>query len=79
MLLLVGVAWAAPSPWSGPAESAALKVGTTARQLAQSAGRVSGEGRIGRLTVLRTDADDLVKRADALARLTEAPLPPEEP
>ncbi len=64
----------APSAWDGLAESAALKVGVAARQLARTAGDIGGEGRIGRLSVLRSDAEDLVRRADALARRSLEPL-----
>jgi hypothetical protein len=52
------------------AEGAALKLGTAAKELAEVAGRIAGEGRIGRLSELRSDADDVVRRADLLVTLT---------
>ena len=64
--------------WDGIAENAALKVGTTARQLARTASDIGATGWIGGLSVLRSDAEELVRRADALARMTTVPLP-EEP
>ncbi|MFN7144419.1 MAG: hypothetical protein ACK4YP_11625 [Myxococcota bacterium] len=64
-----------PSAWDGLAESAALKVGTTARQLARTAGEIARDGRVGRLSVLRSDAEELVRRTDALTRMTREPLP----
>lgn len=68
----------APSAWDGLAESASLKVGTAARQLAVTAGTIGREGRVGRLSVLRSDAEELVRRTDAFARIVQEPLP-EEP
>ena len=65
----------APSAWDGLAESAALKIGTAARQLARTAGDVGGAGRIGALSAMRSDAEELVRRADALARMAQEPLP----
>ena len=60
-----------PSAWDGLVEGAALKVGTAARQLARTAGEISGEGRIGHLTELRSDADELVRRSDMLVKLAD--------
>jgi hypothetical protein len=78
--LLVGSTAAlarAPSSWDGLAESAALKVGAAARQLAATAGTIGGAGRVGHLSVLRSDAEELVRRADTLARMAQEPLPEE--
>lgn len=61
------------------AEGAALKVGTAARQLARTAGDIAGSGRISRLSLLRADADELLRRADTLARMSREPLPMAEP
>lgn len=63
--------------WDAAAEGAALKVGTAARQLARTAAEIAVDGRIGRLSVLRSDADELVRRADALAKMAAEPLPTE--
>jgi cobalamin biosynthesis protein CobD/CbiB len=63
------------SVWDGMAEGAALKLGTAARQLGRTAESIAGDGRIGRLSVLRSDAEELVRRADALARMAREPLP----
>ncbi len=57
------------------AEGASLKVGTAARQLAHTAGDIAKDGRISRLTLLRADADELVRRTEALARMSREPLP----
>jgi hypothetical protein len=57
------------------AEGASLKVGTAARQLARTAGDIAKDGRISRLSLLRADADELVRRAEALARMSREPLP----
>ena len=73
---LTTAAWAREaSVWDGMAEGAALKVGTAARQLGRTAEAIAREGRIGRLSVLRSDADELARRADALARMAREPLP----
>ena len=61
------------------AEGAALKLGTAARQLARTAEEIATDGRIGRLSVLRSDADELVRRAETLARMSAEPLPTEVP
>lgn len=60
------------------AEGAALKVGIAARQLARTADDISGGGRISRLSLLRADADELLRRAEALERMSREPLPVEE-
>lgn len=65
--------------WDGLAEGAALKLGTAARQLARTADEIGRAGRIGRLSLLRSDAEELVRRADALARMSLEPLPTDEP
>jgi hypothetical protein len=76
VLLGAGTAVARPSQvWSGQAETAALRVGTAAQKLAETGRTIGMDGRIARLTVLRSDAEDLVRRADALARMTVEPLP----
>jgi hypothetical protein len=75
-LLGAGVAVARePSVWDGMAENTALKLGTAARQLARTAGDIAGAGRIGSLTLLRADADEVVHRADTLVQMAEEPLP----
>jgi hypothetical protein len=53
------------------AESQALKLGEAARRLARTAGDIALDGRIGRLSQLRSDADDLARRAETLAQMTE--------
>lgn len=57
------------------AEGASMKVGIAARQLGRTAGDIAKDGRIGRLSLLRADADELVRRAEALARMSREPLP----
>jgi hypothetical protein len=53
------------------AEAQALKLGEAARRLARTAGDIARDGRVGRLSQLRSDADDLARRADTLVRMTE--------
>ncbi len=61
------------------AEGAALNLGEAARRLAQTADAIAADGRIGHLSALRSDADELAQRAEQLVRLTteavEAPVP----
>jgi hypothetical protein len=74
--LLAGGALArAPSVWDGMAETTALKLGTASRQLSRTAGEIAGAGRVGELTLLRSDTDEVLRRADALARMAKEPLP----
>lgn len=61
---------APPSAEDAIAEGAALKVGAAARQLAETAEAIARDGKIGRLSVLRADADELARRADLLVRAT---------
>lgn len=51
------------------AEGAALNLGEAARQLARTGGFVGADGRIGQLSVLRSDAAEVVERAKQLVRL----------
>lgn len=52
------------------AEAQALKLGEAARRLATTAGEIAKDGRIGRLSQLRSDADDVVRRAETLVTMT---------
>lgn len=72
-LLFAMVAYPAPSAWDGLAEGAALKLGVAAHVLALSADTIAREGRIGHLSELRSDADEVARRADVLATLTAEP------
>lgn len=72
-MLLVWIALlsaAEPAPEDALAEGAALKLGLAARQLADTGQRIAQDGRVGHLSALRGDADELVRRADMLVRLT---------
>ncbi len=74
--LLAGSAAArTPSVWDGMAEGAALKLGVAARQLARTAHGIGADGRIGSLSLLRSDAEEVVRRADALTKMAQEPLP----
>ncbi len=53
------------------AEGAALKLGEAARQLARTGGAIAAEGRITRMSALRSDADEVVQRARQLVSLAE--------
>ena len=69
--------------WSAAAEGAAVKLKNAARDLAGTAAKVEAEGRIGWLPVLRSQADEVARRAELLERLTggeaEASDSPEAP
>ncbi len=56
--------------WANAAEGALVKTGNAAEQLAAVAQDIAAEGRIGKLTVLRGSADELVRRSNLLVRLT---------
>jgi hypothetical protein len=51
------------------AEGAALNLGEAARQLARTGGSVGAAGRVGQLSALRSDAAEVVQRAEQLVRL----------
>lgn len=77
---------AAPDPqrWSATAEGAAVKVKNAAKELESTAAKVREEGRIGWLPVLRSQAEELQRRAELFERLSgatpveeEAPVPPD--
>jgi hypothetical protein len=53
------------------AEGAALKLGEAARQLARTGGEIAAQGRITRMSALRSDADEVVQRARQLVSLAE--------
>ena len=71
----MGTAWATDLDpvalkWSAAAEGGAVKLKIAAQDLARTAEQVKAAGRIGWLPVLRSQADELVRRAELLERLT---------
>lgn len=74
-ILLAGAAWAADLDqatlkWSAAAEGAAVKLKNAALELKATAENVQAEGRIGWLPVLRSQADEVARRAELLERLS---------
>ena len=68
--MLVTLAYPGATAWDGLAEGSVLKLGAAATQLAETAATIAREGRVGHLSRLRADADELVRRADALVTMT---------
>ena len=75
LLTFVGAtAWAADLDqatlkWSAAAEGAAVKLKNAARDLAETAAKVREDGRIGWLPVIRSQSDEVARRAELLERL----------
>lgn len=57
--------------WAVQAENAAINVKQAAATLRDTAAEVAAEGRIGRMWLLREQADELYRRAELLERVLE--------
>lgn len=68
MLFTITLLFAADSgdSWATRTESAAVRLRTAADQLAETANGIGASGRAKEFAVLRSDADDVVKRANQL-------------
>ena len=66
---------AAPEPqrWSSTAEGAAVKLKNAAKDLEVTAAKIRGQGRMGWLPVLRSQAEELQRRAEIFERLAVIP------
>lgn len=55
--------------WSSQAEGAAVNIKNSAQALATTAAQIQAEGRIGHLPVLRSQAEELARRAELFERI----------
>lgn len=76
-LLLIALATDATpvEHWATTGDTALTNTRQAAEALAATAERVAASGRIRELPALRTDAEVLVRRAQALERLTQETIP----
>lgn len=80
MWLLLVVLIAADTPpderWATRVENNAVRAREAATALSETAGTISRSGRAEQLAPLRSDVDELVRRADVLARLAGSDAAP---
>jgi len=66
---------AAPDPqrWSATAEGAAVKLKNAAKDLEATSAKIGAQGRLGWLPVLRSQAEEVQRRAEIFERLALSP------